>query len=122
MDWLGDRIGRRNIRRWTRRARLAAPFLAVPAILGLLVLSVDLIEYQPQKSPRPATDRQAPVANRPVPIRSDAIRVEPQDLSSLSVVESPLSALSPASKGMASGIEPGAFMDAARSAHSGPGR
>ena len=55
-----QRMQRRRARRWKRRARIAGPFLGVPLLLGTLVLSIDLIEYQPQK-PKPR------LADRPMP-------------------------------------------------------
>ena len=118
IDSLIERVGRRRVRRWSRRARIAAPFLVVPAILGLLILSVDLIEYQPQKSPRAASSPTAPVATRHAAARPEAVFVEPQGVSSISVVESPLSSASP----LPSGIEVGASADAALVAHPGAAR
>ena len=118
IDSLIERVGRRRVRRWSRRARIAAPFLVVPAILGLLILSVDLIEYQPQKSPRTASRPTAPVATRHTAGRSEAVIVEPQGVSSISVVDSPLSSASP----LPSGMEVGASADAALVAHPGAAR
>lgn len=111
IDWLADSIGRRNLRRWQRRARIAGPFLAVPAMLGLLVLSVGLIEYQPQKSHRTASERPAPAALRRAPADGEAILVEPQDLSSLSVVESPLPSLATSPSLSSAGAGGGAMID-----------
>ena len=118
IDSLIERVGRRRVRRWSRRARIAAPFLVVPAILGLLILSVDLIEYQPQKSPRAASRPTAPVATRHTAGRSEAVIVEPQGVSSISVVDSPLSSASP----LPSGMEVGASADMALFAHPGAAR
>ncbi len=118
IDSLIELIGRRRVRRWSRRARIAAPFLVVPAILGLLILSVDLIEYQPQTSPRAASQPTAPVATRHAAARPEAVIVEPQAVSSISVVDSPHSSASP----LPSGMEVGASADAARFAHPGAGR
>lgn len=59
-EGLEDRIKHRRSRRWKRRARMAAPFAALPFLFAALVLSVDIIEYQPQK-PRPK------LADRPLP-------------------------------------------------------
>lgn len=106
-DSLDDRLARRRLRRWSRRAKLAGPLLAVPAILALLILSVDLIEYQPQKQSRRASERPAPVATRHSATHPDAIVVEPQSLSSLSVVDSPLSSPSPLGLDMGTGMEIG---------------
>lgn len=88
-----DRLAMRRARRWRRRGQIAAPFLAVPVMLGLLLLSVDLIEYQP------STDADPPAA-RPldaVPATStrpadDAvpIRLSPGSALSVSVVEAPI--------------------------------
>lgn len=94
-DSLDDRLARRRVRRWSRRAKIAGPLLALPAILALLILSVDLIEYQPQKQSRQASERPAPIATRPSATHPGAILVEPQSASSLSVVDSPLSSASP---------------------------
>jgi len=51
------RLQRRLVRRWKRRLRIAAPFLSVPLLLGMLVLSVDLIEYRPEEPPQRRVDR-----------------------------------------------------------------
>jgi len=45
------KLHRRRVRRWKRRARIAGPFVGVTILLAALSLSVDLIEYQPRKSP-----------------------------------------------------------------------
>lgn len=39
----------RRVRRLARRARAFAPVLAVPAIFGLLALTMNLIEYRPTR-------------------------------------------------------------------------
>jgi hypothetical protein len=83
-----DRAVRRRIRRWKSRARLAAPFLALPSMLGLLILSVDLIEYQPGEAAKPAHPRSAADARR-AETGLQAIAVDPQSVSALSVVGSP---------------------------------
>ncbi len=108
-DSLDDRLARRRVRRWSRRAKIAGPLLAVPAILALLILSVDLIEYQPQKQSRRASERPAPIATRHSATHPDAIVVEPQSVSSLSVVDSTLSSASPLAMdtGMGMGMEIG---------------
>jgi hypothetical protein len=68
MDSHGDRTAVRRTRRWRRRARIAAPFLVVPAMLGLLVLSVDLIEYRPSREAGRASERPRPArALKPAP-------------------------------------------------------
>jgi hypothetical protein len=46
------RAQRRRMRRLKRSARMIAPFLGIPLLLGTLALSVDLIEYQPVTSSR----------------------------------------------------------------------
>ncbi len=46
-DTPDERLQRRRIRRWKRRARILGPFLGVPILLLTLSLSVDLIEYRP---------------------------------------------------------------------------
>lgn len=82
-----DRQQRRRIRRWQRRARLAAPFLAVPAMLGLLIASVDLVEYQPAVAQKAAPARAVAEVRRAEPMRSDAL-VESANVTSLSVMDS----------------------------------
>ena len=47
---LDERINNRVKRRWKRRARIVAPFAALPLLLGTLVMSIDFIEYAPQES------------------------------------------------------------------------
>jgi hypothetical protein len=82
-----DRAVRRRIRRWKSRARVAAPLLAVPAMLGLLILSVDLIEYRPDEAAKPTHPRfQAEV--RRAETGSQTIAFDPQSLSDLSIVGS----------------------------------
>lgn len=46
-DTPDERLQRRRIRRWKRRARILGPFLGVPILLLTLSLSLDLIEYRP---------------------------------------------------------------------------
>ena len=88
-DSLDERLARRRARRWRRRARIAGPLLAVPAVLGLLVLSVDLIEYRPAERPDPAQTR----ARAASPARSGTARgamIEPPDAAlAVSVVGAP---------------------------------
>lgn len=66
-----ERLRRRRVRRWKRRARILGPFLGLPLLLVTLSLSVDLVEYQPREEPDRLTDlpirmtRQA--ATRPSP-------------------------------------------------------
>jgi len=86
-----DRLARRRARRWKRRARIAGPLLAVPAILALLALSVDLIEYHPAKpAARPdALRSEPPAAKAPAsatPMGADALGVTP--FVSVSVLDS----------------------------------
>ncbi len=83
-----DRRAMRRARRWRRRARIAGPFLVVPAMLGLLVLSVDLIEYQPS----PASDRASATA-RPGRVAAPATSAFP-DGSTRPLPHAPESALS----------------------------
>lgn len=64
---LEERIQNRSSRRWKRRARIAAPFAGVPLLFGMLALSVDLIEYQPQE-PRPKLNSR-PIATRALEAR-----------------------------------------------------
>lgn len=46
--------GSRRMRRMARRAKAFAPVLAVPAIFGLLALTMNLIEVRPEQRERPA--------------------------------------------------------------------
>lgn len=85
-----DRMALRRARRWRRRARIAAPFMALPVMLGLLVLSVDLIEYRPSShahrpNERPPSTAQA-TRNAPGP---GAMGLIPEAALSVSVVASP---------------------------------
>ena len=82
-----DRAARRRIRRWKRNARAAAPLLAVPAMLGLLILSVDLIEYQPGASAKPARPPSA-ADERHAESGLQTFPVDPQSVSALSIVDS----------------------------------
>lgn len=85
-----DRLARRRARRWQRRARIAGPFLVVPAMLGLLVLSVDLIEYQPAEPAGLAKSRpRAASAARPGPER-EAMMQAPEAALAVSVVDAPM--------------------------------
>ena len=52
-----EKLRRRRVRRWKRRARIAGPFVGVTVLLAALSLSVDLIEYQPRESPERLSDR-----------------------------------------------------------------
>lgn len=52
-----DKLHRRRVRRWKRRARIAGPFIGVSILLAALALSVDLIEYQPHPNPERLSDR-----------------------------------------------------------------
>jgi hypothetical protein len=56
-DTAEERLQRRRVRRWKRRARILGPFLGVTLLLLTLSVSVDLIEYQPQEEPDRLTDR-----------------------------------------------------------------
>jgi hypothetical protein len=85
-----DRLARRRARRWQRRARIAGPFLVVPVMLGLLVLSVDLIEYQPAEPTGSAKNRpRAASAPRPGPER-EAMLQAPDAALAVSVVDAPM--------------------------------
>ncbi|MAG33366.1 MAG: hypothetical protein CL908_21020 [Deltaproteobacteria bacterium] len=57
-----ERQARRRTRRWKRRAHIVGPLLGIPLLLGTLLLSVDLIEYQPTKKPDRLIDRPIPAA------------------------------------------------------------
>jgi hypothetical protein len=69
-DTPDERLQRRRVRRWKRRARILGPFLGVRVLLLALSLSVDLIEYQPQDEPDRLSDRPIrmaqPAAARPI--------------------------------------------------------
>ena len=52
-----ERFQRRRMRRWKRRGRILGPFLGVPILLAALSLSVDWIEYTPQRGPDRLVDR-----------------------------------------------------------------
>ncbi len=54
---LEERIQRRRLRRWKRRGRILAPFAAIIVLLGLLLLSVNIIQQTPQKTPVKAATR-----------------------------------------------------------------
>jgi hypothetical protein len=70
-DTPDERLQRRRVRRWKRRARILGPFLGVPLLLLTLSLSVDLIEYQPHEERDRLTDRPIRMTRkaiaRPVP-------------------------------------------------------
>ena len=55
-----ERKQRRRSRRRKRSARLAGPFLGIPLLLGTLMLSVDLIEYDLQPEGERLVDRPNP--------------------------------------------------------------
>ncbi len=57
-----ERRQRRRARRWKRRGRTVAPFIGVSLLVATLALSVDLIEYQPQKKVDRLSDRPLPTA------------------------------------------------------------
>jgi len=52
-----ERLARRRVRRWKRRARIAGPFLGVSLLFAALSLSVNLIEYEPMTEPDRLSDR-----------------------------------------------------------------
>ena len=56
-DTPDERLQRRRVRRWKRRARILGPFLGVPLLLLTLSLSLDLIEYQAYEEPDRLVDR-----------------------------------------------------------------
>jgi hypothetical protein len=93
-DSLDERIARRRAGRLHRRMRIAGPFLALPAILLLLILSIGLIEYQPAKrSERPSapTLPAAPPADAPAAgstASPDGVAGAERGVSSVSVVSS----------------------------------
>lgn len=51
---------RRLGRRWKRRLRLVAPFMSLPLLIAVLILSVDLIEYRPEEKPSSPDERSIP--------------------------------------------------------------
>ena len=55
-----ERKQRRRSLRQKRRARIAGPFLGIPLLLGTLMLSVDLIEYDLQPEGERLVDRPTP--------------------------------------------------------------
>ena len=55
-----ERKQRRRSRRRKRSARTAGPFLGIPLLLGTLMLSVDLIEYDLQPEGERLVDRPTP--------------------------------------------------------------
>ena len=66
-DTPDERHQLRRVRRWKRRARILGPFLAVPLLLGVLALSVDLIEYQPADPHERVRDRGVRLPTREEP-------------------------------------------------------
>lgn len=99
-DSIEERIALRRVRRWQRRGRIAAPFVAVPATFVVLLASVDLIEHRPAADDRPTTTAastrgQSPAipALRPTPpVGPGAPRAPQNDLHSISVAEPTFSA------------------------------
>ena len=94
-DSPNDRMALRRTRRWRRRARIVVPFLTVPVILGLLVLSVDLIEYQPaSRADRPNEPPRAAAPATPTApsLGGGAIGLGHEAALCVSVIEAPLSA------------------------------
>lgn len=83
-----QRRAARRARRWRRRARIAAPFLAVPVMLGLLILSVDLIEYHPTGRTDRTDVPTRPAASAPRATRVETMALAPESLLSVSVVDS----------------------------------
>ena len=71
-DTPDERLQRRRVRRWKRRARILGPFLAVPLLLVTLSLSVDLVEYQPHEESDRLSNR--PIRMTPQPAPKPAIR------------------------------------------------
>lgn len=73
-DTPNERLRRRRVRRWKRRARILGPFLGLPLLLIALSLSVDLVEYQPNREPDRLSDRSIrmtrPATTRTTPKRS----------------------------------------------------
>lgn len=64
-----QRLQRRRVRRWKRRARIAGPFLGLPLLVGTLALSVDLITYSPAPPREKLADRPLPTAERKTAVR-----------------------------------------------------
>ncbi len=70
-----ERLERRRVRRWKRRARIVGPFVGIPILLAALSLSVDLVEYQP------SPDESEPGIDRPMQFAEldDAARLAARD-------------------------------------------
>jgi hypothetical protein len=72
-----ERLQRRTVRRWKRRARIVGPFFGVPLLLATLLLSVDFIEYQPQEERSRLVDRPITLPAQESNTRSQRARLEP---------------------------------------------
>ncbi|MFO0688869.1 MAG: hypothetical protein U0900_09185 [Myxococcota bacterium] len=121
-----DRLARRRARRWERRVRLFAPFLAVPGMLVVLVLSVNLIEHRPDPATRgPASSARRPAATRPsepahaasapsVPTSGgvDSAQVDGHALSAEAVIATAVAADMPLAAGVGTADESTALFDA----------
>lgn len=83
-----ERRAARRARRWQRRARIAAPFLAVPVMLGLLILSVDLIEYHPTGRTDRTDAPTRPAASTRRATHVETMGVAQESVLSVSVVDS----------------------------------
>jgi hypothetical protein len=70
-----ERLQRRRGRRWKRRGRIIAPFVGVPLLLATLLLSVDIVEYNPQESRDRLVDR--PIT---LPAQRSNARSQPADI------------------------------------------
>lgn len=62
-----ERLQRRRVRRWKRRARIAGPFLGLPLLVGTLALSVDLITYSPAPTLEKLADQPLPQVAKSTP-------------------------------------------------------
>jgi len=119
-----DRLARRRARRWRRRAGLFAPFLAVPGMLVVLMLSINLIEHRPDARERArASQRAKPTAPPVAPARgahpggsvvagSSEAGLEAGSLSQASVIENAVGADMPLSPGIATAASDATLFDA----------
>jgi hypothetical protein len=80
-----EKLHRRRVRQWKRRARIAGPFIGITILLAALALSVGLIEYQPRENPNRLSDRPIRLSTRTITQRSDSL-VGDSIASSVSVV------------------------------------
>jgi hypothetical protein len=80
-----EKLHRRRVRQWKRRARIAGPFIGITLLIAALSLSVGLIEYQPRENPDRLSDRPIRLNARTITERTDSL-VGNSIASSVSVV------------------------------------